>query len=392
MVKKLIVIIFLLLGYNNANSQKSAFHQGYYIDYKGQKIECLIKNEDWDINPTEFKYKTNTDSEIKIITKDEFKEFAVDEYKFKKANVKIDQSPDNYADANTSRVMNLVDQQLILRVLVEGNAVLYGYKSENYTRFFYSLDSDILQLSYKIYNNNEGAYAKNENYKQELLNNLKCDKITQSDIDELQYRVYELMPLFVKYNNCSEVTAVEYKAKKNINTLELFAKAGIGMSSFSLSQNGDKKDFGQKVKGRVALETEINFSNKAKKWSVLVELAYQYYKGTYQEATSTMLPDKEIDYKAIDISFGFRKYFALNDKASLFANGYITYGYEFGDGKVGSFDLSRSISPAIGIGYLYNKKYSLELRYEFSRDILADYMTITSNYQSIGLAFGCKVF
>lgn len=389
MTKKLILIPLILLCCNSIYSQKSAFHQGYYIDYKNQKIECLIKNENWEVNPTEFKYKTSADSEVKIINKDEFKEFAVEEYKFKKANVKIDQSSDNYADANVTRAMNLVDQQLLLRILVEGKAVLYSYKTEKYTRFFYSLDGDILQLSYKIYNNNAGAYAKNENYKQELLNSLKCDKITQSDIDQLQYRIYELAPLFVKYNNCNENTAVEYKAKKNINTLEFFAKAGIGMSSFEINDNGKKKDFGQKAKGRVALETEINFSNKAKMWSVLIEAGYQYYKGDYDEVSG--FTDKEIDYKAIDISFGFRKYFALSDKTSLFANLYGTYGYELGNGKVGLFNIGKSMSPSIGLGYMYDKKYSLELRYEFSRDILANYVAVRSEYQTIGLTFGYKI-
>lgn len=389
MIKKLILILLVLLCCNSIYSQKSAYHQGYYIDYKNQKIECLIKNENWDINPTEFKYKTSADSEVKIITKDEFKEFSVEEYKFKKVDVKIDQSSDNYADANATRAMDLVDQKLVLRILVEGNAVLYSYKTEKYTRFFYSLNGNILQLSYKIYNNNAGSYGKNENYKQELLNILKCDKITQSDIDQLQYRVYELAPLFVKYNNCTDNTAVEYKAKKNINTLELFGKAGIGISSFAISDNGKTKDFGQKAKGRVALEAEINFSNKAKMWSLLIETSYQYYKGTYDEVPGFI--DKEIDYKAIDISFGFRKYFALSDKASLFANGYGTYGYKLGSGKVGVFNIGKSMSPAIGLGYMYDKKYSLELRYEFSRDILANYMSVRSEYQTIGLTFGYKI-
>lgn len=52
-MKKLFQIFITLLTIN-CYSQIS-YEKGYYIDNSGQKTECLIKNNDWLRDPTDFK-------------------------------------------------------------------------------------------------------------------------------------------------------------------------------------------------------------------------------------------------------------------------------------------------------------------------------------------------
>ena len=45
-----------------------SFEKGYFINNANQKTNCLIKNQDWKDNPTEFEYKLDENSEsIKLL-------------------------------------------------------------------------------------------------------------------------------------------------------------------------------------------------------------------------------------------------------------------------------------------------------------------------------------
>ncbi|MFK7782131.1 hypothetical protein [Psychroserpens sp.] len=39
------------------------FEKGYLISNQGEKLDIFIKNNDWNDNPTEFKYKITLDSD-----------------------------------------------------------------------------------------------------------------------------------------------------------------------------------------------------------------------------------------------------------------------------------------------------------------------------------------
>ncbi len=390
MRKKFAIIAIITLCFTNLYSQKGGFAKGYYIDNKNNKIECLIKDEDWDYSPTQFVCKADENSEAKVISINDFQEFSVDEYKYIKTKVKIDKSNDNFDKATSVKALDLVEENLLIRVLVEGDANLYSYKNENILRFFYRLDNSILPLSYKIYYDDDNkGYRKNETYKQELLNALKCDKITQGDIVALEYKTEKLSTLFIKYNVCRGGSVIEHKAKKNINTFDLYGKVGFGQSSFTFD-DGNNRNFGNKAKVIVAFEAEINLSNKAKNWSILVEPSYQYYKNSYNTGASSI----NIDYKSIDFSLGLRKYMILNSKSFLFVNAYYTYGFtigsSFGYSNSSGLDITKTLNPSLGLGILYNKKYSMEARYQFARNLFNNYTYQSSNYSTIGVTVGYK--
>lgn len=386
---KFTIIFFVLVCFSNLYAQ-NAFTKGYYIDVKNNRVECLIKDEDWDFNPTEFRLKTDENSVYRVISAKDFIEFGVNEYKFIKVNVKIDKSNDNYTNLSGDKKLNLVDDTLVLRVLIEGDANLYSYKNEKFTRFFYSINNAaITQLSFKIYNY-EGGFAINNNYKQELLNSLKCDKITQNDIDRLEYQEDKLSDLFKEYNLCKTSVTTDFRPAKVINTLELYVKAGVSISGLNYENSSSDVKFGTKTKFRPAIEVEVNFSNRKKNVSILIDLSYQYYKGTTSQSNG--LSDISVDYKAIDIAVGLRKYVFLNPKALLFFNGYMIYGFPQNATFRVNYNIDTTMTPAFGIGFLYNKRYTLDVRYDLDRDIIGDYLSQSAKYNTLSLNFGYKLF
>ena len=382
---KFIIIAIATLFCTSLYSQKKEFARGYYIDAKSNRIECLIKDEDWDFNPTEFITRTDETSPSKVIPANDFMEFGVNEYKFVKTKVKIDKSNDRYDRLSGDKMLNLEEETLVLRALMEGEANLYSYKNEKFTRFFYSQNNGVItQLSFKMYLQ-DGGVGKNNAYKQELLNSLKCDKITQNDIEDLDYDNNKLYEFFKKYNLCKATGMTDFRAKKVINTFELYVKVGLGISNLNYYNGSSHTDFDTKTKFRPAIEAEINLSNKRKIYSMLIELSYQHYKSTDNRIVAT-----NVDYKSIDISGGIRKYFLLTPKAMLFINGYVTYGLSI-NSKLSSYGINKTISPSIGLGCLYNKKYTLDVRYEFNRDLLRDYVLLSTEYNTLLVNFGYKL-
>jgi hypothetical protein len=388
---KFIIIAVVAVCYTNLYSQKNGFEKGYFIDNKNNKVECLIKNEEWNFNPTVFEFKKDENSKSTEISINEFIEVVVGtEYKYKKARVKIDKSTDIFQNATGTKGLNLVDDYLLLRVNVDGKATLYSYKNELYSRFFYSLNqNEISQLSYKVYYDNElSGYRKNENYKQELLNVLKCDKITQNDIEELEYSTDRLSDIFTKYNVCTGSETNKIEVKKRINTLELYAKVGVGISSLKYDDGSSTADFGSKTKFRPAIEAEINLSNKRKNYSLLMEFSYQQYNSTGNTGNGTF--DIKADYNSIDIAIGLRKYILINPKTLFFVNGYLTYPID-GNSEFSNFEVRANVSPAFGIGCLYNKRYIIDVKYEFGRNILSKYVDLSANYNTLAISIGYKL-
>ena len=62
-----LLFLFTTVFTLNCYSQIS-FENGYFIDNDNQKINCLIKNLDWENNPTKFKYKLSENNELNTKT------------------------------------------------------------------------------------------------------------------------------------------------------------------------------------------------------------------------------------------------------------------------------------------------------------------------------------
>ena len=140
------------------------------------------------------------------------------------------------------------------------------------------------------------------------------------------------------------------------------------------------------------------------KWGILIEPTYQHYKLEHSKETSSIsegLLVSKVDYKSIELPIGVRHYFYFNEKSKLFTN--ISYVLDFpfnssikfsynDDSMRSELDIKSGSNVAIGVGYKYGDRYSLEIRYNAKREILSDYASWISNYNGVNIIFGLSLF
>jgi len=400
-------LFFVLLVFFSVNSfSQISFEKGYFIDNSNKKTECLIKNMDWKINPTEIDYKLTENDESKTIYIKNIKEFSVNnQSKYIRATVDIDRSSENLDQLNFDRNPVFNKEQLLLKVLVEGKANLYGYNDESLQRYFYSKeDKEIKQLVYKIYFNEYKYVINNVTYQQQLLNNLTCGNITLKDIKKVDYKKNDLVSFFVLYNNCVGGEQINFEEKVKRKVFQLTVRPGMNFSSLAIkaeTPTSRDTDFDQEISFRFGIETEFILPFNKNKWSVILEPTYQYYKseadrilhlGTDFEKTEYV----RVEYNSIEIPFGFRYYMFLNDDSKLFVNAsYIIdiSGSDVIDYESGlDLDITSRNNLGLGFGYKFKNRYSLEFRYHTTRELLGNYVFWSSNYNTFSVIFGYSVF
>jgi hypothetical protein len=57
-----------------------------------------------------------------------------------------------------------------------------------------------------------------------------------------------------------------------------------------------------------------------------------------------------------------------------------------------SLDYKSRRSLALGVGYKYLDKFSMEVRYNMGREILGDYLYWNSSYKTLSVIFGYSIF
>ena len=221
-MKKPVLILLVTILSLNGYSQIS-FEKGYYIDDSDQKVDCLIKNIDWRFNPTEFEYKLSENAEQKTATIKSIKEFGIYNIsKYTRHSVQIDKSSDIVDQLSVVRNPIFEEEQLFLKVLVEGKANLYLFEEKNLERFFYNKDSsEVKQLIYKRYRTSDDKVGTNTRFKQTLLYDLKCETVSSTFVEKMSYQLKDLVNLFVKYNECTDSKFISFQSKKDLFNLKI---------------------------------------------------------------------------------------------------------------------------------------------------------------------------
>ena len=407
MRKQLLLIALFTILCAESYSQ-IIFENGYFIDESNNKIECLIKNVDWKNNPTEFEYKFSQNDTVHKATFKTVKEFGIyNVSKYIRAKTNIDKSSEQIDKMSSERNPNFQEELLFLKVLIEGKASLFLYIDGNLTRFFYKLnDSEIQQLVYKRYLINDTILV-NNSFKQELFLKLKCEEIVLNDIKNLRYSNRDLEKLFIKYNKCTGSDYINYKTKQNKDLFNLTFRPSLNYSSLEIQNSVlgfNDIDFRNKLGIRFGIEAEFILPFNKNKWGIIVEPTYQYFKSEQSKETGNVsggILVSRIDYKSIELPVGIRYYFCLNDKSKLFTN--ISYVFDFSnnssikflrndDSMLDELEIKSRRNLALGIGYKYKNRYSMEIRYNTNREILSDYLYWSSNYSSLNIIFGLSMF
>lgn len=363
-------------------------------------MECLIENLDLLNNPKSFKYKLSEKSvEIKNTIND-VKIFEIyNLVKYERHNVKIDKSSEAIDEISTTRKPQFIDDLLFLKVLIEGKANLYYYAEPNFTRFFYKHNTpDVKQLVYKSFlSQDRSKVNKNNYYRQQLLNNLNCEKIKIGKIKNLKYQKADLVDFFVVYNSCVNAKMINYtieNSKKTKSSFNLSIKSGINVSSFYLQGIPSPirdLNFENRLTLRFGFELEYVMGFNNNKWSLILDPSYiSTYKSSLED---TVARETKIDYTTIEVPFGLRHYIFLNKKSKLFINTFVMYDFPMNSKITGQndFDISSGINYSLGIGYKFKDKISLEFRTYTKRDLLG-YFTRVGDFKSSSLILGYTLF
>ncbi len=407
MTKQILLLGLITFLCINSYSQV-LFENGYFINESNQKIECLIKNMDWKKNPTEFEYKLSQEGAILEAEIDSVKEFGINNVsKFIRADVKIDKSSNNIYELNSDRSPIFHEEQLFLKVLIEGKFSLYLYTQRNLIRFFYKTDdSEVKQLVYKSYLVNDKVAYNNE-FKQQLINITSgYPEIKIKNIESVGYNKKELKQFFSKANEYLNLGSIDYSSKKYKDLFHLTIRPGLNISSLEV-ENVDPLygyfDFGTAYFPRFGIEAEFFLPFNKNKWSIVVEPTYQYYSGELTKEANVLVGGLLIakcNYQAIDLPISIRHHFYLTENSKIHVNisavfdhslnSHIEFSRDTGS-LMKNTDLNSNINLAYGLGFKYKNKYGFEVRY-LTRNILADYVHWTSNYNTLSIIFGYTLF
>lgn len=392
--------LFLLLTSSFAIGQ-SKFLKGYYINSKGLKTECFIKNYDWKNNPKSFDIRNSEGSEVKNISIDEIVEIAIDnEVKFIKATVEIDNSNDDLQTLGIIKQVNFTTKTILLKVLVEGTNNLYLYEDEYIApKMFFSTKTkkEIKQLIYKRYIE-DNIIKSNETYKQQLINDVNCNSNSANKIEKLIYMEYDLTKYFLNANNCmGDVQS------KNISTTREF-KINIYPMVSMISANMNLELNGSNIAGRYTtenkflngfgLEIESLLPFNHNQWGIFIKPTYvSNYTTSFQEYRYvSVVPENDvnINFKYFEVPIGVRKYFYINNNSRIFLNASYNYIKILNDSYVNvSSDLKRELigstgNMSFGVGFQYKR-----FNFEVNKFLGIDYQVRSDNilYNNISFSF-----
>jgi hypothetical protein len=403
--RKSLLLLFLFVTINSFSQIN--FENGYFINKDSIKTECLIRNIAWNANPTEFEYKLNENTPVTKATIADIKEFNVgNSYRYKRFKVNIDKSGAKLDKLSQNKSPEWEEETLFLNLLVEGEINLYKYYNGDIIRFFISTGKHVKaeQLVYKEYLNEfNNEMRENNQFRQQLLNTLKSDKLTTSDFEKINYNTKELVELFVKYNGSKNNLLINLQEKQNKSKLNLKINAGVYQTAFSFWNEyyDNSFDFNTKAVFMAGVELENVFSFNQKKWSAFIAPNYQSYKAdgktqsSYSERGFGQYLTFTTEYKSIEIPLGIRYYMFIGQKSRIFINAAFTIEYTFSS-TLSYYDRNaflsnqylditkQSFGGFTGIGYS-NGTYGIELRYNLNRDLLSNYSLWHSDYKSFGI-------
>ena len=414
-MKQKITMIILFIGLNTIAQIK--FEKGYFISNDGVKTEGLIKNVDWKNNPTYFIFKEaeNSTASTKSITN--VKGFKIyNESHYVRATVQIDKSSNDANHLSKKRIAEYVEETLFLKLIVEGPANLYIYKSDKFggERLFYSLGNDfvIKQLEYKRYETIVGGKIRmgtNNNYQKQLRDYISCGDLKTN---RLRYTRSSLAKYFISYNECKDVNYKKNSLATNKNLFKqpkaqfnIKAKISGNFSSLATKNKLSSReiDFGSKLTPSFGLEAEYILPFNNNKWSMFIEPTFQSFSASkeYVYNSGVGIPNQSttahLTYKSFQIPLGIRHYMFLNDNSKLFINLAFAFSFDLDSTLDYEYQALEDLKASglnnliFGIGYSYNNKYSIEFSYSKAQ-ILTDYNYWDAPFKNISITFGYTLF
>ncbi|MXN92639.1 hypothetical protein GR160_15530 [Flavobacterium sp. Sd200] len=372
------------------------FMKGNFVNSQNVKVECLIKNYDWNNYPSEIEYKLNDSEVVEKIYTAQLQSFYIYEtpHYYKKYDVaSIPQQPGGYS---------LKSGLQLLKVLLEGKVSLLRNTDDVY---FLGVEdqSPIPLINYKYINDQTQRVERNNSFRLELLNNLKCHTITSDDIRKVSYGEKDLVKIVSLYNACVNSESKNYTSKKAKAEFNIKLVGGVNLYTTNLDlkfispRNADRMvdlsdeitlQSGSESNFVAGFEAEVRLPFNHKKWALFIVPTYNKQKGfTVYQPLSHLFSANNYEtgyrgdvifngYSYIEIPLGLRRYFYLNKNSLINLN--LSYGLSVTAGSDPSITVnwnensvrllhedttSNSSLLRIGAGYTFKDKYTLGVNY-----------------------------
>ena len=358
--------------------------QGYYIDNSGKRTEGFFKTSDfYDASSLEFRNDAAAGFS-KLDTRNITEYGIAGQFKFRKYSVKIDRSATAIKKLSFGKDPFWESEEIFLNVVLEGKATLYSYSQDN-TKFFYSLNGEVpQQLLYRKYKVSETEVRENTFYKQQLLNSVNCMNKPVEYFKDVAYTRSALIKVFKEHNSCQGTEGVEY-VNVTSKGFKILLAAYVGAGKINFGWNNTLYETKKTSSTDYSLGAEVIFRAPSEKWEFffrgeLEKFSVEQTVGLKNSMNSTLFKF-EIDALCVNAYMGLRYNLMLNDRNKIFFEGAVGFSVPNGTMKQYTFlpgtednnpqelDLGTAFSFNLGVGYEFNNKYGILLRYETPRDI-----------------------
>lgn len=392
-------------------SSQIKYEPGYFIDNQNNRVDCLIKNRGWKGSPSEIKYKLTENSEEKTTNTKDFIELSIDNrVKYIGRSVQVDQSSTKLEYLSFTKEPEYKEKYILLKVLIEGEASLYEYDSNNQLRFFYNdgKSNAIEQLIYKEYKQKSGNIGKNRAFVQQLYRNIPCESIPLELATSLGYDRKSLLKYFIDYNQCKEVEFINFNEKSNKGKLFISARPRVTYASAKVLSDIEDgffdANFGSTVSFGLGFEMEYVLPFYQGHWSLVMEPTLRSFVGSARDSVPSLTGNvisREFNYRSMEVPILIRYRMHLNDNSKLFFNAgpvldintrgsnydnYLTNGI-----LLRRFDLYSGINFVAGLGLDIKEKYTIEYRIFSNRELLEKNLGHGTDFQAMSLVFGYRI-
>lgn len=413
---KRIIFCFILFLASLYDAQIK-FEKGYIITQNSEKKDVLIKNIEWMNSPEEFIYKIDENSPEQNGNISNTKEFGVYGYSiFINYSGSIDISSTELSFLSSNKEPELKQVQVFLKQLVSGDKKLYSYRSKNILNYFYSdgnSSNSPKLLIYKKYHpkGDNMLVATNEDYKNQLNSLFSKSDATRKKISVARYNDHDLIEVFDGSNQSIPTASEQENRQSKKGKFNLNIRPGYNFyPEIKIVDFMGNQQLPSTSNFRIGIEAEVLLPFNKNKWSLIFEPNYTVY-----TSKNTKIPSKNINYNQyisfnkyafIDIPVGVRHYMYINEKSRFFVNTQInlirikstntkTIDIKDGDYSVltASFANSKPLSSLMfGTGFNYDNKYTLELRYNTSGEMLKNEDKRSASLQYFSVILGYNIF
>ena len=403
-MNRFLIALALICFYTSAQSQ-NAFESGYVIMNDGERIDCLIRNPDWSRSPNTIRYRLSEQSEVQSASVDDVMEFGVENFKFVRATVNVDESSDDMRYLSTHREPDFVEHTAFLKVLVEGKASLYGYDDDLRRRYFYSSNGKEFEpLIYKKYYTDATHIMENKKFHQQLYVDVNCNW-SPEEIKQEFYNDRALAKYFVRYNECMGSESKVYRRKSEKGAFRLIPKAGVGVVSADLLfLNRRSSSFRTEIDKQLyftgGIDMEFLLPIERDRFSILISPGYQQY--SYEEYTATDSLVFNSRYATLGVgmrysiyqnnvarwfgSFQYVQFISLNAEYSLYNDDYLS------NREMGQFEMSGGPGMNFTFGRTFSNRIMIQAKAEFRFETGDDYIISNPVYSSYFLELGYSIF